>query len=311
MSISSHDPLHLCQRHDQIEPPNDLSCFPVDYTTLESASTTGHSEMSFDPEHFSNSSFTSPQGHQLEPGLDNSPFHSPPLDTSIHCSDASGEPPSSPQLTTANPRNFVTSNSAVYESDNVRQSHIAYSPYHLQGYYINAGALSNDPRQYPMPMMFDEYGRMTSFSGSPSSLVHSPASELPPVSWHSPDVRKGDNGSQGAPYLGYYDADEDDFLGDKPYARLIYEALMQAPGHRMMLREIYEWFVRNTTKPKESGTNGWQNSIRHNLSMNQVSRRLDELFESCRANRHRPLKMTNLMLAAATGNLVSPTVYGF
>lgn len=57
---------------------------------------------------------------------------------------------------------------------------------------------------------------------------------------------------------------------DEPYAQLIYKALMQAPGHRMMLRDIYEWFQRNTTKPQESGTNGWQNSIRHNLSMNQV-----------------------------------------
>jgi Forkhead domain len=65
--------------------------------------------------------------------------------------------------------------------------------------------------------------------------------------------------------------DDDEGPGDKPYARLIHEALMQAPGHRMMLREIYDWFVQNTTKPSESGTNGWQNSIRHNLSMNQVS----------------------------------------
>jgi Forkhead domain len=65
--------------------------------------------------------------------------------------------------------------------------------------------------------------------------------------------------------------DDEEAPGDKPYARLIHEALMQAPGHRMMLREIYDWFVQNTTKPSESGTNGWQNSIRHNLSMNQVS----------------------------------------
>ncbi|ETI20022.1 hypothetical protein G647_09037 [Cladophialophora carrionii CBS 160.54] len=63
---------------------------------------------------------------------------------------------------------------------------------------------------------------------------------------------------------------EEDASDDKPYARLIYEALMQAPGHRMMLREIYEWFRHNTTKPQESGSNGWQNSIRHNLSMNKA-----------------------------------------
>lgn len=66
---------------------------------------------------------------------------------------------------------------------------------------------------------------------------------------------------------------DEEGCNDKPYARLIYEALMQAPGHRMMLRDIYEWFRLNTTKPQESGSNGWQNSIRHNLSMNQVCSR--------------------------------------
>ncbi|EXJ83302.1 hypothetical protein A1O1_06921 [Capronia coronata CBS 617.96] len=64
--------------------------------------------------------------------------------------------------------------------------------------------------------------------------------------------------------------EDEEGCNDKPYARLIYEALMQVPGHRMMLRDIYEWFRLNTTKPQESGSNGWQNSIRHNLSMNQA-----------------------------------------
>jgi hypothetical protein len=64
--------------------------------------------------------------------------------------------------------------------------------------------------------------------------------------------------------------DEEEVAGVKPYAQLIQECLLQAPGHRMMLRDIYEWFERNTTKPRESGGNGWQNSIRHNLSMNKV-----------------------------------------
>lgn len=66
------------------------------------------------------------------------------------------------------------------------------------------------------------------------------------------------------------DLEEKEGSYDKPYAQLIYDALMQAPGHRMLLRDIYEWFNRNSRKPRESGTNGWQNSIRHNLSMNHV-----------------------------------------
>jgi hypothetical protein len=38
----------------------------------------------------------------------------------------------------------------------------------------------------------------------------------------------------------------------------------------MILRDIYEWFKNNTDKASASETKGWQNSIRHNLSMNGV-----------------------------------------
>ena len=107
---------------------------------------------------------------------------------------------------------------------------------------------------------------MTSSSTSPK-MQSSPAMDVWPL---VPEDRNpsfcSDNGM-----LTKDVQDDEEGPGDKPYARLIHEALMQAPGHRMMLREIYDWFVQNTTKPSESGTNGWQNSIRHNLSMNQVS----------------------------------------
>lgn len=62
----------------------------------------------------------------------------------------------------------------------------------------------------------------------------------------------------------------DKYWIDEPYAKLIYRALMSVPDHAMVLREIYEWFRLNTTK-HSSTTNGWKNSIRHNLSMNAVS----------------------------------------
>ncbi|KAI9672321.1 MAG: hypothetical protein M1817_003343 [Caeruleum heppii] len=69
------------------------------------------------------------------------------------------------------------------------------------------------------------------------------------------------------------EADVDDHL---PYAQLIHRALMSAPGHRMVLREIYDWFEQNTDKNKSPSQKGWQNSIRHNLSMNGAFRKVEQ-----------------------------------
>lgn len=56
---------------------------------------------------------------------------------------------------------------------------------------------------------------------------------------------------------------------DEPYAQLIYKAFLSRPNRSMTLQEIYKWFRENTDKAKSEGK-GWQNSIRHNLSMNLV-----------------------------------------
>lgn len=56
---------------------------------------------------------------------------------------------------------------------------------------------------------------------------------------------------------------------DEPYAQLIYKAFMSKPDHALTLQEIYQWFRENTDKADGEGK-GWQNSIRHNLSMNLV-----------------------------------------
>ncbi|KAK4658301.1 hypothetical protein QC762_100230 [Podospora pseudocomata] len=56
---------------------------------------------------------------------------------------------------------------------------------------------------------------------------------------------------------------------EEPYAKLIYRAFMSKPNHAMTLQEIYQWFRDNTDKGKDD-TKGWQNSIRHNLSMNMA-----------------------------------------
>ncbi|KAJ5694523.1 hypothetical protein N7536_004935 [Penicillium majusculum] len=53
-----------------------------------------------------------------------------------------------------------------------------------------------------------------------------------------------------------------------PYSVLIYQALKEAPGNKLQLQSIYSWFEANTDKGGDPNAKGWQNSIRHNLSMN-------------------------------------------
>jgi hypothetical protein len=97
-------------------------------------------------------------------------------------------------------------------------------------------------------------------------------------------VQRGDLGGYDSPYSDLTrsstptDSSSYDFSGphspiidkDQPYAQLIYQALLGAKGHTMILRDIYDWFLTHTDKAASSETKGWQNSIRHNLSMNGV-----------------------------------------
>jgi Forkhead domain len=88
-------------------------------------------------------------------------------------------------------------------------------------------------------------------------------SEGPSDGSECPDnYRKG----EGQPSAVFQDEES------KPYAQLIRNALMSVPSHSMVLAEIYEYFRQHYPKynNKASGK-GWQNSIRHNLSMNAVS----------------------------------------
>lgn len=61
---------------------------------------------------------------------------------------------------------------------------------------------------------------------------------------------------------------DEDSNADPPYSLLIYQALRSAPGMKLPLQGIYSWFEKNTAKGKDQNSKGWQNSIRHNLSMN-------------------------------------------
>ncbi|KAJ5698875.1 hypothetical protein N7462_000880 [Penicillium macrosclerotiorum] len=67
---------------------------------------------------------------------------------------------------------------------------------------------------------------------------------------------------------GMSDSSDQEQHGDPPYSRLIWEALHSAKNYMLPLQDIYKWFEENTAKGRDESSKGWQNSIRHNLSMN-------------------------------------------
>ncbi len=134
------------------------------------------------------------------------------------------------------------------------------------------------PCQHVSPCLANNYAETMQFQDTYSpystpSLFNDSPLQTPCLS--SPELyspRYYGRAPRSSPNYDYEmeDDNEEDVSNGKPYARLIYEALFQAPGHRMMLRDLYEWFEQYTNKARGTGSNGWQNSIRHNLSMNKV-----------------------------------------
>ncbi|KAF2111025.1 hypothetical protein BDV96DRAFT_650628 [Lophiotrema nucula] len=85
-----------------------------------------------------------------------------------------------------------------------------------------------------------------------------------------------------AEFKGEYSGDDAAVDKEQPYAQLIWKALMGVEGHTMVLRDIYNWFKDNTDKATDKETKGWQNSIRHNLSMNGAFEKVDQPGEDAR-----------------------------
>lgn len=113
----------------------------------------------------------------------------------------------------------------------------------------------------------------------PQPPHHLLAGESPFLSEASPfyDEVMEDEWSQAEGQVAYYNDIGNDNLQDELensdpcYAQLLYRCLREAPEHTMALKDLYEWVREHSQKAKDSKNKGWQNSVRHNLSMNAVS----------------------------------------
>lgn len=168
--------------------------------------------------------------------------------------------------TAANTDNFSYGNYSVI-SGPIPQDIASYRRYPLES-YTSAPSQSRPltvttsfpPSAYPNPPGDAELA-------TPMTPVSDMDEDLPSACYDdergsgSPTI-KMERGEAGEP--------ETPKTGETPYAKLIYQAFMSSPRRALTLQEIYQWFRDNTDKGKPGQGKGWQNSIRHNLSMNGV-----------------------------------------
>ncbi|EEH36373.2 hypothetical protein PAAG_06791 [Paracoccidioides lutzii Pb01] len=139
--------------------------------------------------------------------------------------------------------------------------------------------LSNCPDQWTDRMFSNR--QSTRFAFSPeTSLMSSPSEE-------SNNLQLSPDSTTPSATNIPSDGETGNGKANDTYSRLIYRALQSAPDNKMALRELYRWFEKNTNKIKSSDLKGWQNSIRHNLSMNAAFEGMDNTSSLNGAKRKR------------------------
>ncbi|KAI9258233.1 fork head domain-containing protein [Sporodiniella umbellata] len=60
------------------------------------------------------------------------------------------------------------------------------------------------------------------------------------------------------------------------YSSLIAQAILDSENERMTLRNIYKWIINKYPSLYTADDTGWQNTIRHNLSLNQYFKKVSK-----------------------------------
>ncbi|KAK5110638.1 hypothetical protein LTR62_005678 [Meristemomyces frigidus] len=110
-----------------------------------------------------------------------------------------------------------------------------------------------------------------------------------------------------SPWLERVPSEEEDGIepADPCYAQLLYQCLRTAPDNVMSLKELYDWVKEHSQKAKDPANRGWQNSVRHNLSMNAAFERVPP----CESHGIKKGSLWRLTNAALRDGVISTTRY--
>lgn len=137
-----------------------------------------------------------------------------------------------------------------------------------------SGKENYHPQIYPAPPSYNDGLAMGNFSieGLYGPRPHSKRvlMDAAPIQESRPAKKMKSEPATSPPSLEPQPPIHDD--GTKPghsYATLIGMAILRAPNRRLTLAQIYKW-ISDTYSYYNASEPGWQNSIRHNLSLNKA-----------------------------------------
>jgi len=107
--------------------------------------------------------------------------------------------------------------------------------------------------------------------GYESSSPVSDGAPYPRITLSESPLPKIEQSEERSPTDATTNFEEDSENADPCYAELLRQCLLEAPEFTMSLRELYAWMAEHSPKAKDPKNTGWKNSVRHNLSMNQVA----------------------------------------